>query len=509
MSESPQADELDQSTTATPRLSRLERAAGLSLWVYWPLLAVGTHWPNLKLSLGPSYPLDEVLQRDKIAHTIGFGGLMVLVLLSGLGKQRLSWTMRCAVSLAICMTYAVVDELSQVWTDGRLVSIADLVANVTAIIGVYLVARQPWEREHGGASRLIVWPMILVLPFLIYGMASPWVMSQAVQLKRSMYDSIVTPGTLEIGRLDYWTHGVIAFVVSVIVFVIWPAASHRPKRATAAALLVLILSGPAVEVMQHFTGRGVQAMDVLSHTIGVLLAMMGWAMWPWRRSSDAAPKPAPTEDIATAAPHSFVGHAVLVSLLTLLSRFAGLARDAILAAALGLSVAADAFFIGFLVPNLFRRLFGEGALTAAFIPNYTDLLERDPALAKRFATLTLTLLSVLLVGITLVGELALWWLASSIDPEHKATLAIQYTRVMLPYMPLICAVALIGGILQVHKRFGPPAAVPLVLNGVIVVSVLLSTGLFKRNTDPAIIATWVAVGVVIAGVLQLLSLIHI
>ncbi|MFK7788192.1 MAG: murein biosynthesis integral membrane protein MurJ [Phycisphaeraceae bacterium] len=204
-----------------------------------------------------------------------------------------------------------------------------------------------------------------------------------------------------------------------------------------------------------------------------------------------------------AASPSFVGHAVLVSLFTLLSRFAGLARDAILAAALGLSVAADAFFIGFLVPNLFRRLFGEGALTAAFIPNYTDLLQRDPALAKRFATLTLTLLSVLLISITLLGELLLWWLASTIDPDHKASLAIQYTRVMLPYMPLICAVALIGGVLQVHKRFGPPAAVPLVLNGVIVVAVLLATGFFKRDTEPAIVATWVAVAVVIAGVLQL------
>lgn len=220
------------------------------------------------------------------------------------------------------------------------------------------------------------------------------------------------------------------------------------------------------------------------------------------RSAVAKPVEA-AQPQATAGAPRFVGHAVLVGALTLLSRFAGLGRDAVLAAALGLSVAADAFFIGFLVPNLFRRLFGEGALTAAFIPHYTTLLERDPSLAKRFATLTLTLLSVLLVGITLIAELVLWLIAERLDEGHKASLAIYYTRLMLPYMPLICAVALVGGMLQVHKRFGPPAAAPLVLNGVIVGAVLGATGFFASQTDTHRVATWVAIGVVIAGVLQL------
>ena len=204
----------------------------------------------------------------------------------------------------------------------------------------------------------------------------------------------------------------------------------------------------------------------------------------------------------TTTPPRFVGHALIVGGLTLLSRFAGLARDAVLAAALGLSVAADAFFIGFLVPNLFRRLFGEGALTAAFIPSYTELLERDPTLAKRFASLTLTLLSVTLISITLLAELGLWVIANQLDPDHKASLAIYYTRLMLPYMPLICGVALLGGMLQVHQRFGPPAAAPLILNGSIIASVLLATGLFSNESTANRVATWVAIAVVIAGMLQ-------
>jgi len=226
-------------------------------------------------------------------------------------------------------------------------------------------------------------------------------------------------------------------------------------------------------------------------------------MTPTPRDKPPDPAPAPDPPVTRPTPR-FVGHALLVSALTLLSRFAGLGRDAVLAAALGLSVAADAFFIGFLVPNLFRRLFGEGALTAAFIPSYTDLLERDPDLAKRFASLTLTLLSVLLVGLTLLAELGLWLIARQLDADHKASLAIHYTRLMLPYMPLICAVALVGGMLQVHQRFGPPAAAPLILNGVIVAAVLLATSFFAADTDARRVATWVAVGVVLAGGLQLL-----
>lgn len=472
------------------RSRRLERVAGWLLWVYWPLLAVMTHFPNLHVPGPPPHPLEEVLMVDKFAHAIAFGGLMLLVLLSGVGGRKQAWSMRCAVSLVICMIYATADELSQEWIDGRTVSVADLVTNYSAVLGVYLVARQPRFREQRRVSRLLLWPMILLTPVLIFALASTWAMRQASQLKHSILGA---GGNV---RLDYVAHGGIAFFVSVVVFAIWPTASKRPRRAALAALLLLLLSGPGVEIMQHFTGRGVQGEDVLGHTIGVLLAMVLWAIWPRRRS--------PVASVASAVDTpSFVGHAVLVSLFTLLSRFAGLARDAILAAALGLSVAADAFFIGFLVPNLFRRLFGEGALTAAFIPNYTDLLQRDPGLAKRFATLTLTLLSVLLISITLLGEFLLWWLAGTIDPDHKASLAIHYTRLMLPYMPLICAVALIGGVLQVHKRFGPPAAVPLVLNGVIVVAVLIATGMFERQTEPAIVATWVAVAVVIAGVLQL------
>lgn len=502
MTPSPQAPETPAPPATPPERGWLSRYwAGIALAVYWPALAVGTHLPNLQLPEAPAHPLDEVLQVDKAAHLIGFGGLMLLVLLSGLIGKRQPWPTRCAWSAGVCLSYALIDELTQGFMSGRVVSASDLVANATGILSVYLIARQPRQRERRRIPKLILWPMLCAIPFMIAGLLSPWAMKQLIDLKRSLF----APGTLPAQGLDHWGHGLLALGVSAILFTLWPTNSRRPRLATAFALLVLLGSGPLVEVLQSFTGRGVQAMDVLGHTIGALIAMVAWAFWPVRQSStgDAIQAPAKAITAPTDNSRTFVGHAVLVSLLTLASRFAGLARDAILAAALGLSVAADAFFIGFLVPNLFRRLFGEGALTAAFIPNYTDLLERDPALAKRFATLTLTLLSVMLVGITLLGELVLWWIAASMDESHKASLAIYYARLMLPYMPLICAVALIGGILQVHKRFGPPAAAPLILNGVIVAAVLFSTGLFKKDTSPGTVATWVSLGVLVAGLMQL------
>ncbi|MEM9348034.1 MAG: murein biosynthesis integral membrane protein MurJ [Planctomycetota bacterium] len=492
-----------QSKDQMPMLSRggwLSRNATLLLLVYWPLLVLATHLPNPHLPGPPLQHLGVVLQTDKFAHVVAFGGLMVLVLFSDLSGRKLAWRVRCTIALAICLSYAVIDELTQTYMPGRSVSTADLVTNFVAIIGVYLIAREPSDAERRRLNWLVRLTLLLSIPLLMVGLFSPWFNHQLFLMTRELFaetDWISRP-------LDQWAHGVLAFFTSVTLIGIWPLRSRRPKRAAALLLLILLLSGPAIEIVQFYTGRGAEAADVYGHTIGVLAAMALWMALPRReqRTGLAYASNAASDGIADIS-QAFVGHAIMVSLMTMLSRFAGLARDAVLAAALGLSAAADAFFIGFLVPNLFRRLFGEGALTAAFIPNYTELLERDPALAKRFATLTITLLAVLLVGITLIAELVLWWIASSIDDTHKASLAIRYTRLMLPYMPLICVVALIGGVLQVHKRFGPPAATPLVLNGVIVGAVLLATGLFHKDTPPATVATWAAVGVVIAGVLQL------
>ena len=229
----------------------------------------------------------------------------------------------------------------------------------------------------------------------------------------------------------------------------------------------------------------------------------------------------------------FVGHAAVVGGLTLVSRVAGLVRDAVLAGVFGASLVLDAFLVGFIVPNLFRRLFGEGALTAAFIPRYTRLLREDRALAGRFASLCVVAVATLLAGLTVLGEVGLgWWLASLEAADAgaavegaggagggKVGLAVGLTMVMLPYMPLVCGVAFLGAMLQVHRRFGVPAAAPVLLN-VVMIAAALGAGWYGggsaaggRGVEGAGVegagvpgvgmVVWVAGSVVLAGLLQL------
>jgi len=206
----------------------------------------------------------------------------------------------------------------------------------------------------------------------------------------------------------------------------------------------------------------------------------------------------------------FVGHALLVSALTFVSRVTGLVRDAALFASFGRGPIASAFLIGFMVPNLFRRLFGEGALASAFIPAYADLSRNDPALAKRFASICLAVLLIVTAGLTLLGELVLWWLSAREGWTGDTLLAIRLTMLMLPYMPLICLVALIGGALQVKNRFGPPAAAPILLNLTMIAAIFLTT----RAVSPSIAVgqedaalrsaiQMISLSVLLAGVLQL------
>jgi putative peptidoglycan lipid II flippase len=167
----------------------------------------------------------------------------------------------------------------------------------------------------------------------------------------------------------------------------------------------------------------------------------------------------------------FERHARTVTGLTFASRVAGLARDAVLSRVFGAGAAMDAFAFGFMVPNLFRRLFGEGALTASFLPAYTRLVDGDPAAARRLATLVVGGAGAILAGLVLLGEALAWGLSASGAVEP---LPARLLMIMLPYAPLICATALLGAMLQARHRFGPTAAAPILLNLAVVGGALLA-----------------------------------
>ena len=269
--------------------------------------------------------------------------------------------------------------------------------------------------------------------------------------------------------------------------------------------VVAALCSVADEYSQHLFERTVSHADVVANLAGV--ACVWLVCFLWARQSDT-PIDAAHDDRNDAAashdrPGGFVSHAMTVSGLTLLSRGTGLVRDACIAAVFGLGGVTNAFFIAFLIPNLFRRLFGEGALAAAFIPEYTRLVKSDRDLARRLASACIAMLVVGLGAIVGMGEVVLWLLNRMTWPA-ETSLAIRLTMVMLPYMPLVCLVALIGGMLQVHGRFGSTAAGPIVLN-LAMIGALAACGLTMTDGRPAHDAVFMLAGaIVLAGFVQLL-----
>jgi len=196
----------------------------------------------------------------------------------------------------------------------------------------------------------------------------------------------------------------------------------------------------------------------------------------------------------------FETHARTVTLLTMLSRVTGLARDAAFSRVFGAGPLMSAFFFAFMIPNLFRRLFGEGALSAAFLPVYAKLLERDPAAARALAMRTLSWLVIALGLVTIVCEGVLFLFAG----EGEQATAVRLMMIMLPYMPLVCLVAFLGAMLQVHGRFGPTAAAPIVLNACIIAATLGLLNVFNQD-DPRgrlLHASIIGASVVGAGVIQ-------
>jgi putative peptidoglycan lipid II flippase len=224
-------------------------------------------------------------------------------------------------------------------------------------------------------------------------------------------------------------------------------------------------------------------------------------------------------DAAQSAPaRSFVGHAKLISGLTLVSRLAGLAREAVSAHYFGAGVVSSAFATAFAIPNLFRKLFGEGALSAAFIPLYAQAIKQHhESEAKQFAAASVNLLCLALLGITIVGEIILFALIffwRGIRPDWLLTL--ELAALMLPYVVLICGTAFLSSILQVHRRFGAPAAAPILLNAIHIVVIVLGARLLHLSAHEANeslaqalqtkLAYWLGFFVLVAGVGQVAML---
>src|SRR3954454_14638020 len=155
-----------------------------------------------------------------------------------------------------------------------------------------------------------------------------------------------------------------------------------------------------------------------------------------------------------------------VSVLTLASRITGLIRESLIAGAFGASALTDAFSVAFRIPNLLRRLFGEGAFSQAFVPALARARAVDGAAAtQQLVDAVATVLFSVLVVTCIVGIAAapvvVWLMASGLERYDDA---VVMTRVMFPYIGFISLVSLSAGILNTWKRFAVPAATPVLLN---------------------------------------------
>lgn len=176
-------------------------------------------------------------------------------------------------------------------------------------------------------------------------------------------------------------------------------------------------------------------------------------------------------------------------------------RDMAFAYFLGAAGLMDGWVIAFKIPNLARRLFGEGAASSSLIPVYSEQLQKDPEAAKKLACTVVTVVFLLLAAIVLLGEGIIWgyYRFFSILPSTNFKLALS--GIMLPYTILICVVAILAGILNVHRHFAMPAAAPIVLNIFIIGS--LCIGAWGFGIEPESLVFVVAVAVLVAGLAQL------
>ena len=190
--------------------------------------------------------------------------------------------------------------------------------------------------------------------------------------------------------------------------------------------------------------------------------------------------------------------------LTLASRVLGFIRDIAFAAILGTGPTAEAFFVAFRLPNLFRSLFAEGAFNVAFVPIFTRILKGGgPERARDFAEEALSALATTLLALVLLAQLLMPWLIYGIaggfaDRPEVFAQSVVFSRIAFPYLLFISLAALFGGMLNALGRFAAAAAAPILLNLVMIGALAWSATL---STPAGLAVSW---GVPLAGILQLL-----
>ncbi|PPR10744.1 MAG: putative lipid II flippase MurJ [Alphaproteobacteria bacterium MarineAlpha11_Bin1] len=196
-----------------------------------------------------------------------------------------------------------------------------------------------------------------------------------------------------------------------------------------------------------------------------------------------------------------------VGIFTMMSRFLGFVRDILIAGILGAGPVADAFFVAFKLPNFFRRLFAEGAFSAAFIPLFTrHMSESGRSAARDFAQEVMSVFVVGLLFLVTVLQIAMPWIMHGFAPGFgndplRFRLAVEMAQITFPYLLFISLVSQLGGVLNAVGKFAASAAAPIILNLCLIAALLGLSG-FVETSGHAL--AW---GVATAGAAQFIWLI--
>jgi putative peptidoglycan lipid II flippase len=203
--------------------------------------------------------------------------------------------------------------------------------------------------------------------------------------------------------------------------------------------------------------------------------------------------------------HKITKAATVIGTGTLLSRILGFLRDMVIANFFGAGMAADAFFVAFRIPNLWRRLVGEGSLTISFIPVYTEYLtQRSEEETRKVTHIAFTIGGVILLILTVLGILFSPILIRIIAPgwfaeyPEKFQLTVTLNQIIFPYLFFMGLFALCMGILNSQRHFFAPAIAPIFLN----ISIIVSVFLFYHTFNMPVMT--LALGVLAGGVIQFL-----
>src|SRR5438876_414050 len=190
-----------------------------------------------------------------------------------------------------------------------------------------------------------------------------------------------------------------------------------------------------------------------------------------------------------------------MALATVTSRVLGMVREMVYAAMMGSEWQASAFFFAFVVPNLFRRLLGEGALTAAFIPifKHKEVNEGEPEM-WRSANAVVSFVAAAAGAITLVAIIGISFALLNNHLRDETRLMLELLRLMFPYMLLVCLAAVFIGMANARGHFFVPALGAVLLNVVMISSAIFLAPRMGQRLEQQVVG--LAIGVVVAGLAQ-------